>query len=319
MDGSLPDRRRMGRGGEFVGRADAEQVAAQAGVEELQLRRLHQSPALRLCCRPEQGDDPRLDERVEPDRRRGAGDADRAGELRLVEDAAAAQGRGAEEPLEGVDAVDAELLGEIAHQVVGDEIAHEAGDVRLGVGIQRREPATQEPLGQGQVGSCRRHFGMRQAIEPDQGSPAGKRLVGRRGEQHGPAADEHVTGRRQRLLGKQSAEVVDEPRREVDVVDDDRRRMVGEKGCGVEVGAGGVAGEGQRDASMERMEKGGKMGFPAGSWPGDGKARVLGAVTCSWKSKLAFDQNDIIHRRNRMICISRSMIRGGWGRRVASP
>ncbi|GDX96848.1 hypothetical protein LBMAG47_25130 [Planctomycetia bacterium] len=90
--------------------------------------------------------------------------------------------------------------------------------------------------------------------------------------------------------------------------------MVGEEGCGVEVGSGGVTWEGQRDASMERMERGGKMGFSAGSWTGDGEARVLGAVTYCLMGNMTFDKNDIIHRRYQMICMAMPMKVGGLGR-----
>jgi hypothetical protein len=52
----------------------------------------------------------------------------------------------------------------------------------------------------------------------------------------------------------------------VHVVDHDGRRMAGEEGCGVEVGARGLAGERECYATMSRKGSLRKEGFAGGSW-----------------------------------------------------
>jgi hypothetical protein len=68
---------------------------------------------------------------------------------------------------------------------------------------------------------------------------------------------------------------MEEPRSDLNIVDDDRRRQAGQEGCRVELGTSRFTGEGEGCASMGRKERMGKMGFSGASWACDDK--------CGWQ------------------------------------
>jgi hypothetical protein len=106
---------------------------------------------------------------------------------------------------------------------------------------------------------------MRQAVEVDDPGAAGEGLVGRARQQSGPGPDEHVALRGGRPRGDPPPDVVEQTRRQVNVVDQDRGEMAGEEGCRVLLGAGRFTGEREGDTTMSWMEDLREMGFAGGS------------------------------------------------------
>jgi hypothetical protein len=90
------------------------------------------------------------------------------------------------------------------------------------------------------------------------------------------------------------------------VVDHDRRRVAGEEGCGVQLGSRGFAGERERGVTMSRKGRLGKQGFAVGFWTSYYEAALVSESLVFERPTIAFDQNGICHRFNRMICTPRS-------------
>ena len=150
----------MGRGGELVGGPDSEEVAAQAGVEKVELRRFDQRLPTQGWLGTHERDDARLDERVEPDGRRRTDDAHLPSQFGLVEQAAGSQRRRAEKALERMHVVHAELTGQLTVQVVGDERAEIVTRLAISVGVERRKAAPQESFSERHGWAGGHCFGM---------------------------------------------------------------------------------------------------------------------------------------------------------------
>ena len=192
---------------------------------------------------PHEGDDARFDERLEPDRRRGADDSHLTGQFGLVEQTTGSQGCGPQETFKRVDIVDAELAREFALKVIGHECPQILARIASGVGVERGVAAPQKSLGQRQLGLGRGALGRGKPVDMHDARIGSEGFAGRALEQQRPPSHEHETGWGVRPRVEFAMHVVDEPGGQMHVVDHDRRRTGGKEGCGVELGAEGFAGE----------------------------------------------------------------------------